>query len=260
MCQRVTVGAKHVVIEERLPGLPFRRRPLGNGDHAQQQAGVGSIGALAEGVPPVVDEPVERRQRLDLVPPELRHEERVSRAQLRRQCLIPNLLEQWELPGVRRRSRRGQADRLAGHRVVDRPHIQLAERLWRVKREAPPPRHDASHILEHIVVSRYVGRMAQPDAPANARRQNGEGVLRCESGKVVFRGYRAHVDRRCVSLIERRDDRRQRGSKAHSFALEIEAPQVVAVVILAGDLRRAEEGVRLSAVVELQDIVLERCR
>ncbi len=78
MGQRMAVGAKHEMIEERLPGLALRRRPLGNRNQAQEQGGVGGVGPVAERVPPVIDEPIERADRLHLMPPQLRQIERIA--------------------------------------------------------------------------------------------------------------------------------------------------------------------------------------
>ncbi len=69
MRERMTVVAKHVVVEERLPGLPLSGRPLGDGDHAEQQAGIGRIRAGLKGIPPIIDQPVEGCRGFDLMPP-----------------------------------------------------------------------------------------------------------------------------------------------------------------------------------------------
>src|SRR6185369_4465973 len=72
MRKRMAVCTKNIVIEESLPCPPLGRRPLCNGDHAEEEGGVRSIRAGAECIPPVVDEPVEVSERLNLMPPQLR--------------------------------------------------------------------------------------------------------------------------------------------------------------------------------------------
>src|SRR6185312_16563079 len=69
MRQRMAIFAKDVMVEQRFPGAALGQRALGDGDHGEQHGGVRRIRAAGKGVPPVIDQPVEWRKRLDAVPP-----------------------------------------------------------------------------------------------------------------------------------------------------------------------------------------------
>src|SRR5450755_3534637 len=70
MFEWVAFAAKNIMIKKGLPGGPLGQRALSDGDHAEEKAGVGGIRSGGERIPPVVDEPVERGQGFDLMPPE----------------------------------------------------------------------------------------------------------------------------------------------------------------------------------------------
>src|SRR5262245_59388294 len=71
MRQWMAVGPEHVMIEKRFPGFAFWRRAFADRDHRQQEARIWSVRARPEGVPPIIDETIERGRRLHLMPPEL---------------------------------------------------------------------------------------------------------------------------------------------------------------------------------------------
>src|SRR3569833_248890 len=93
----MAVASEDVMVEERLPRLALDGRPLRDRDYREQEAGVGCVRTDAEGVPPVIDQAVERGRRFDLVPPQLGQVEGVSGLELHRERQVPNLREQGKL-------------------------------------------------------------------------------------------------------------------------------------------------------------------
>src|SRR5690606_11526219 len=89
----MAVGAKHVMIEEGLPGHALRERAFRDRDHAQQEPGGRRIATDAESVPPVVHQYVEVAGGLDLTPPEFRDVDSIAGLELRDYCPISDRLE-----------------------------------------------------------------------------------------------------------------------------------------------------------------------
>src|ERR1700722_9327864 len=94
MLQRPGGLAEYVVLKKSAPGAPRGRRQGTNAQNGVQQRLEGRIGKRAVAgrvMPPIVHEHVEGLEGLDVVPPESRNENRISRAKLshmsRRQCL-----------------------------------------------------------------------------------------------------------------------------------------------------------------------------
>ena len=156
MGQRMAVAAEDVVIEQRPPRLALLRRAFSNRDHAQKQGGVGRVRADTEGIPPIVDQPVEGSGRLHLMPPELRKVQRVPGTELGCQRLVPDFLEQWKLRGAPTVRGSREAYGLSGHGVVDGTDVQLAYELRRIECEAAPPADHAGQVVEGVVVARDV--------------------------------------------------------------------------------------------------------
>src|SRR6185312_17303042 len=111
-----------------------------------------------------VDEAVDRRQRLNLVPPELRQIKRISRLELHPQRLLANLLEERKVPFRWILGRGGETHRSARHGVVDRADVELADQLWREQRESPAAGDHTGEIVEGVVMAGNVRARAEPDA------------------------------------------------------------------------------------------------
>src|SRR5690606_34648206 len=91
-------------------------------------------------------------RRLDLVPPELGQVERVAGLELDDQGAIADRVKAG-VPRVPRRARSGEAHRLTGHRVIDRPYIEIGDRFGRIERETPPAGDDAGEVVECVEVA-----------------------------------------------------------------------------------------------------------
>src|SRR6185437_13166383 len=255
--KRMPARAKDVMLEERLPRLALREGALRDGDHGEQHAGVGRIGTCAEGVPPVVDEPVERRQRLHLVPPELRQIERISRLELHPERLLANLLETGEATLLRAVRRGGETDGSARHGVVDRADVELPNELRREEREPAPARDHTGDVLEGVVVTGDVRASAEPDARTDALPEERHRIAGGEARQRIARRHRAEVDRRRIGALQRLRHEVERIENPHHAPLEVESLELWAVVVLAFDRRAAEKGLHPGAGIERGEILPE---
>src|SRR3954452_114597 len=79
----ILAHAKHVVIEHETPCATLRLRKLTNGKQSMHERFEGRARPRLRVVPPVVDEDVEHIERLDVMPPQMRHEDRITRLELR---------------------------------------------------------------------------------------------------------------------------------------------------------------------------------
>jgi hypothetical protein len=151
---------------------------------------------------------------------------------------------------VARRGVRGQAGRLARQGVIDRPDIEIADRVGRIEREAPASRDDAGQVVEAVVVAGDAAGVAQPQARPGQGRQELHRIVGGESRRVVVGGQRTHIDARQAWVGGGLPDPLQRLSQGQGHTLEVEAVRTVAIVIAARDRRRADE--RLAALARIE--------
>src|SRR5439155_8241306 len=149
MGERVAVRAEYIVIEERAPRGAFGLRSFGNGDHRQEHRRIRRVRTLPERVPPIVDEHVDWFGRLDLMPPQLRQIERIAGFELDDERPIASPFEAWKARVAGRAADR-EPDRLAGHRIVDRTDIEIADRVGRKQSESAPAGDNTGDVLERV--------------------------------------------------------------------------------------------------------------
>src|SRR5690606_22410922 len=77
--QRVAVLLKDVMIEHDAPGIPLRGRQIAQREYRMQERVERRVAVHARRVPPIIDQHVETLERLDVMPPEIRDVERITR-------------------------------------------------------------------------------------------------------------------------------------------------------------------------------------
>ena len=256
----LAVGIEHVMVEDPLPGAALRRRQVAQRQQRQHQREDRRIHVGRRLPPPVVDQHVERVQRLHLVPPHAGDVERVARLELGDQRVLERRREAREALEVGL-LQVDQADRLAGRREVDRTDIQVGQLLRREQREAAMAGRHAGDVVGQVVVRRDAAAIAQPDAGQRLRRRRAAGrqrgqvqvVVRAKAGQAVVDRRRADVVAgRTLDLGELEQLLHQRRQRRVGPA-EVHAGEVVVVEDAAVDLRRAgHDGHRRAAPAAVQ--------
>ena len=137
--------------------------------------------------PPVVDEQVERGLGFDVVPPHAGYEDGIAWVHRGDLGVLRGFGEFGEAGEVRG-GEVHQADGLAGGGAVYRPHVQVADLLWREQREAAFARHHAGEVAGEVVVGGDARFAAEPEA--------GQGVRRHRHVVVGAKARQPLIDRR----------------------------------------------------------------
>src|ERR1700686_428467 len=135
------LGSEHVVREQRAPCGARRRRQRSQVKDRMQQTvepGITAGRIAAPRVPPVVDQQIERLQRLDVVPPERGDEYGIARSELHGPAGRERLAEARKTREVRA-VQPYQTHRRPGGCEVERSNVEVAKLLrWKQIVSAPP--------------------------------------------------------------------------------------------------------------------------
>src|SRR5258706_16003811 len=113
-------------------------------------------------MPPVVDEDIDRFERLDVVPPQRGNEQGVSRPEFGALRCSQGGAEPGKALEVRG-IEFNQAEGRACWRKIERPNIEIADLFRRKERKAASAADDAADIAPLIQVYPRNHRIAQPD-------------------------------------------------------------------------------------------------
>ena len=130
--------------------------------------------------------------------------------------------------------------RLARHGMVDRSHIQVANRIGRIQREMPSPRNRDRQIIEAVIMAGNVGRIADPEAGPDGRRQQRAAMILGETGEIGIDGQRANIA--CLRAIIRvRRNAIKRCAHLAALTCEVKPVRPLAIGVTPAQLRIGNE-------------------
>ncbi len=132
-------------------------------------------------------------------------------------------------------------DRLACQGVVDRPDIEITDRIGRIEGEASSPGHDAGDVVVGVVVAGHAAGIAQPNARPDRRPQQVEPVVLVKAWNIVVDRQRTHVEAGQPGVGGGLAHAIQSLSQGHGYAVEIEPFGPVAIVVATSDDRWTDE-------------------
>ena len=155
--------AEHVIVEQRAPRILLVRRPVAEADQAVQQRGHRRVDEGGGGVPPVIDHGVERVERLDLMPPQGRVDQRVARFK------IGDFTDRHRLGKLGEALEIGvididHGDDLPGGCRIEGTGVEIGDLIGGKQGEAPSPDHAHRNVVRHVVMCRRSRAVADPYA------------------------------------------------------------------------------------------------
>ncbi len=152
--------------------------------------------------PPVIDQDVEIRGSLDMVPPKGGDEDRIASLQLGHLPACQRLGEAGvavEIGGVEI----DHADRAARRRVVDRAEIEVAELTAWEEREAPLPDRADRQIMRDVIMCGNPRARADPDAGQQFALAQIDMVRLVQPVEIALHIDRGEIDGRRVRLARK---------------------------------------------------------